>query len=118
MGLGSFYRNHCACFSGVLWAFLSSASFAGCDDLVKRASADLPARLDMGYVINHRYQMEEKGEDGDDKFTFFSAIPLPHGPGEALEDYSLKGFKDPIPRRFVVGDSSSKLSASRFKWRM
>jgi hypothetical protein len=72
----------------------------------------------MGYVINHRYQMEEKGEDGDDKFTFFSAIPLPHGPGEALEDYSLKGFKDPIPRRFVVGDSSSKLSASRFKWRM
>lgn len=107
MGWGSFNRIHCVCLLGIFSAFLHSSSFAGCDDLVKRAVADLPARLDMGYVINHRYQMEQKGEDDDDKFTFFSAVPLPQGPGQVLEDYSLKGFTDPIPRRFVVGDGSS-----------
>ena len=107
MGLGSCYRTHYACLLGMLCAFLSSYSFAGCNELVKRAYADLPARFDMGYLINHRYQMEEKGEDGDDKFTFFSAVPLPHNSREVLEDYSLKGFKDPIPERFVIGDGSS-----------
>jgi len=61
----------------------------------------------MGYAINHRYEMEEKGEDGDHAFTFFSAVPLPHGPEEVLEDYALNGFNDPIPRRFVIGDGSS-----------
>lgn len=107
MGLGSFYRIQCACFLGMLCAFLNSNSFAGCDKFVKRASADLPARFAMGYAINHRYQMEEKGPDGTDRFTFFSAVPLPHSPEEVLEDYSLKGFEEAIPRRFVVGDGSS-----------
>ncbi len=107
MGLGNLRRIQCACFLVVFVAVLASPSFAGCNQLVKRAAADLPAQFEMGYLINHRYEMEEKGEDGDDTFTFFSAVPRPQSAGEALEDFALMGFNDPIPKRFVVGDGSS-----------